>query len=72
MTKNKQFLLLLIFCFCFFKLTAQTSIKTITQLQDTINKILANEHQSALMLAVVTNDTVLLSKGFGMANIDTK
>jgi CubicO group peptidase (beta-lactamase class C family) len=33
---------------------------------------LVNEHQSSLMLAVVTKDTVLLSNGFGFANIDTK
>lgn len=65
-------LISLLFCLCLFKLSAQTSIKTITQLQDTINKILLNEHQSSLMLAVVTKDSILLSKGFGFANIDTK
>jgi CubicO group peptidase (beta-lactamase class C family) len=65
----------LFFCLCLLKLSAQTTkefpIKTITQLQDTINKILLNEHQSSLMLAVVTKDTVILSKGFGFANIET-
>lgn len=72
MTMKGLILIPLFFCFCLFKLSAQTSIKTITQLQDTINKILANEHQSSLMLAVVTRDTVLLSEGFGIANMDTK
>jgi CubicO group peptidase (beta-lactamase class C family) len=76
MTNKRLILLLLFFCFCLFKLSAQTTkefpIKTITQLQDTINKILTNEHQSSIMLAVVTKDTVLFSNGFGIANIDTK
>jgi CubicO group peptidase (beta-lactamase class C family) len=72
MTKKRLILITLLFCLCLFKLPAQTSIKTITQLQDTINKILINEHQSSLMLAVVTKDSILLSKGFGFANIDTK
>jgi CubicO group peptidase (beta-lactamase class C family) len=72
MTKKRLILILLFFCFCLCKLSAQTSIKTIIQLQDTINKILLNEHQSSLMLAVVTRDTVLLSEGFGIANMDTK
>jgi CubicO group peptidase (beta-lactamase class C family) len=72
MTKKRLILISLFFCFCLCKLSAQTSIKTVTQLQDTINKILTNEHQSSLMLAVVTRDTVLLSEGFGIANMDTK
>ncbi len=72
MIKKRLILIPLFVCFCLFKLSAQTSIKTITQLQDTINKILINEHQSSIMLAVVTKDTVLLSNGFGTANIDTK
>jgi CubicO group peptidase (beta-lactamase class C family) len=76
MTKKRLISILLFFCLCLFKLSAQTTkefpIKTITQLQDTINKILLNEHQSSLMLAVVTKDTILLSNGFGFANIDTK
>ncbi|MBL0183883.1 MAG: beta-lactamase family protein [Chitinophagaceae bacterium] len=76
MTKKRLISIPLFFCLCLLKLSAQTTkefpIKTITQLQDTINKILANEHQSSLMLAVVTKDTVLLSNGFGIANIDTK
>ncbi|NOT94349.1 serine hydrolase domain-containing protein [Ferruginibacter sp.] len=76
MTKKRLILMFSFFGLCLFKLFAQTTkefhIETIIQLQDTINKILANEHQSSLMLAVVTKDTVLLSNGFGMANIDTK
>ena len=72
MTKKRLILIPLFFCFCLFKLFAQTPIKTITQLQDTINKILTNEHQSSIMLAVVTKDTVLFSNAFGIANIDTK
>ncbi len=72
MTKKRLILIPLFFCFCLFKLSAQTPIKTITQLQDTINKILTNEHQSSIMLAVVTKDTVLFSDGFGIANMDTK
>lgn len=76
MTKKRLILLPLFFCLCLFKLSAQTTkefpIKTITQLQDTINKILTNDHQSSIMLAVVTKDTILLSNSFGFANIDTK
>jgi CubicO group peptidase (beta-lactamase class C family) len=76
MTNKRLILILLFFCFCLFKLSAQTTkefpIKTTTQLQDTINKILTNEHQSSIMLAVVTKDTVLFSNGFGIANIGTK
>ena len=75
MTKNNLISIPIYFCLCFLKLSAQTTkefpIKTITQLQDTINKILTKEHESSLMLAVVTKDTVLLSKGFGIANIET-
>ena len=56
----------------FHNLSAQTRIKTIAQLQDTIPKIMANQHQSSLMLAVVTKDSVLSSNGFGFANIETK
>lgn len=76
MTKKRLLLITLLFCFSIFKIYAQTTkefpTKTITQLQDTINKILTNEHQSSLMLAIVTKDTVLFSNGFGIANIDTK
>lgn len=72
MTKKKLILICAFFVLCLFKLSAQTSIKTITQLQDTINKILTTEHQSSIMLAVVTKDTVLFSGGFGIANMDTK
>ena len=76
MTKKGLISIPIFFCFCFFKLSAQTTkefpINTITQLQDTINKILTNEHQSSLMLAIVTKDTVLFSNAFGSANIDTK
>ncbi len=75
MHKNRLSFILLIFA-CLLKLTAQTTkefpLKTIAQLQNTINKILINEHQSSMMLAVVTKDSVLLSNGFGIANIDTK
>jgi CubicO group peptidase (beta-lactamase class C family) len=75
MTEKRLILIPLFFCLCIIKLSAQTTkeypIQTITQLQDTINKILLNEHQSSLMLAVVTNNSVLLSKGFGIANIET-
>ena len=74
MTKKR--LLLLSLLFCLFKLSAQPSvefpIKTIQQIQDTINKILANEHQSSLMLAIVNKDSVLFSNGIGFANVDTK
>jgi CubicO group peptidase (beta-lactamase class C family) len=76
MTKKRLISIPLLFCICLLKLSAQTTkefpIKTVTQLQDTINKILLNEHQSSLMLAVITKDTILLSNGFGFANIDTK
>ena len=76
MIKKRLILLPLFLFFCFLELSAQTTkefpVKTITQLQDTINKILINEHQSSLMLAVVTKDSVLLANGFGMANIETK
>lgn len=72
MIKKRLILIKLFFCLCLFKLSAQTSVKTITQLQDTINKILPNEHQSSLMLAVVTKDSILIANGFGFANIETK
>lgn len=72
MIKKRLILIPLFLGLFLFKLSAQTSIKTITQLQDTITKILTNEHQSSVMLAVVTKDTVLFSNGFGIANIDTK
>ncbi len=76
MTRKRLILILLFFSLCVFKLSAQSvkefPIKTITQLQDTINRILTIEHQSSLMLAIITNDTVLFSNGFGTANFDTK
>ncbi len=76
MTKKRLILTVLLCCLCVFNLSAQSSkglpVKTIDQLQDTLERILINEHQSALMLAVVTRDSVLLAKGFGYANIDTK
>ena len=76
MTKKILILIYLNFCLSPFKPDAQSPtefpIKTIAQLQDTINNILTTEHQSAIMLAVVTKDTILFSNGFGIANIDTK
>ena len=76
MTKKTLNLITLLFCLSIFKIYSQTTkgvlIKTITQLQDTINKILVNEHQSSLMLAIITKDTVLFSNSFGIVNIDTK
>ncbi|MEO6348017.1 MAG: serine hydrolase domain-containing protein, partial [Aquaticitalea sp.] len=76
MIKIRLIVIPLYFCFCLFKLSAQTTkefpVKTISQLPDTINKILIKEHQSSLMLAVVTKDTVLFSDAFGTANIGTK
>ncbi|MBK7223193.1 MAG: serine hydrolase [Saprospiraceae bacterium] len=66
----------IIFCTCILNIFGQTTkeipIKTVAQLQDTINKILINDHQSSLMLAVVTEDSILLSNGFRFANIDTQ
>ncbi len=75
MSKKILIFIPLLLSSCFLQLAAQPTteypVKTITQLKDTINKILATEHQSSLMLAVVTRDSVLLSTGFGFANIET-
>lgn len=72
MTKKRFTLISLFFVLFLFKLAAQPTLKTINQLQDTINKIMTYEHQSSLMLAIVTKDSILFSNGFGFANIETK
>ena len=57
-------------------ISAQTgkdfSIKSISQLQDSINNILKSEHQASLMLAVISKDSIVFSGGFGFANVETK
>ena len=48
------------------------STKAINELQKNINEVLEKEHQSSLMVAIVTKDSIILSKGYGLKNILSK
>jgi CubicO group peptidase (beta-lactamase class C family) len=75
MSFKTQFLSLL------FALTTQCAVaqtiatfspKQISDLQDSISKIMNDQHIASLMFAIVTKDTTLFVGGSGTANFDTK
>ena len=45
------------------------SVKTISELKDSVEKIMQQEHIAGLMLGIVSGDSVVFSGGFGYADL---
>lgn len=48
------------------------SVKTISELKDSVEKIMKQEHIAGLMLGITTGDSVIFSGGFGYADLSSK
>lgn len=74
--KFKPLFLSLLLCLTTHLTFAQPSVnfsaKQISDLHDSINKIMTDQHIASLMLAIVTKDTTLFVGGLGTANFNTK